>query len=95
MEVFSGFPFLKRITVGMLTIPYSRESDSSSSTFTLPTFIFPLYSYAICATVGASILHGPHQLAQKSTRTGISDFNTSSLKLPFVSVISISSSSFQ
>lgn len=89
IEVFSALPFLKRITVGMLTMPNSLESSSSLSTFTLPTFILPSFSSAISARVGASILHGPHQSAQKSTRTGTTEFKTSDSKLAFVTVTSI------
>jgi hypothetical protein len=36
--------------------------------------------------IGPTILQGPHQAAQKSTNTGLSDFNTTSSK--FASVIS-------
>jgi hypothetical protein len=28
--------------------------------------------------IGPTILQGPHQVAQKSTKTGLSDFNTTS-----------------
>src|SRR5690625_7319870 len=35
--------------------------------------------------------HGPHQVAQKSTRTGTSEFRTSSLKLSSVSVTYLTS----
>ena len=43
---------------------------------------------ALFATVGASIRQGPHQVAQKSTRTGLSDFSTTSSKLFSVTTIS-------
>jgi hypothetical protein len=33
---------------------------------------------------GPTILHGPHQAAQKSTTTGLSDFNTTSSKVASV-----------
>jgi hypothetical protein len=36
---------------------------------------------ASSSTMGAIALHGPHQGAQKSTRTGLSDYNTSDSKL--------------
>jgi hypothetical protein len=34
--------------------------------------------------MGPTILHGPHQAAQKSTNTGCSDFNTTSSKVASV-----------
>ena len=37
--------------------------------------------------MGESILHGPHQVAQKSISTGLSEFITSSLKVAPVKVI--------
>ena len=40
----------------------------------------PAYSEATSSTIGAIILHGPHHSAQKSTSTGLSDFNTSASK---------------
>ena len=76
------------ITVGMLCTPKAAASSGSSSTLTLPTFIFPSYSPAISAIIGASMRHGPHHDAQKSTSTGMSQV-VSSLKLSLVSVISI------
>src|SRR6266581_7651979 len=46
----------------------------------------PLYSVASSSTMGAIARQGPHQVAQKSTRTGLSDFKTSWSK--FASVTS-------
>src|ERR1700693_4375045 len=46
----------------------------------------PLYSVASSSTIGAIARQGPHQVAQKSTRTGLSDFKTSWSK--FASVTS-------
>src|ERR1700710_1927245 len=43
-------------------------------------------SRAISSRTGATILHGPHQVAQKSTRTGFSLFSTSSLKVESVTL---------
>src|SRR5208337_678471 len=51
------------------------------STSILPTFTLPSYSRASSSTIGAMARHGPHQVAQKSTRTGVSDFRTSWSKL--------------
>src|SRR4051812_46575888 len=40
--------------------------------------VIPLCSEAISSSTGATILHGPHQDAQKSTSTGLSLLSTSS-----------------
>src|SRR5438067_828483 len=72
----------------MLTTSYFLVKSAFSSTFTLPTLIFPAYSLEISSTIGDKILHGPHQTAQKSIKTGWFDFNTSWSK--FASVIIIS-----
>ena len=42
---------------------------------------WPAFSAAISSTTGATIRHGPHQGAQKSTSTGTSDSSTSAWKL--------------
>src|SRR5271167_4243261 len=54
------------------------------STSILPTLILPLYSPASSSTIGAIARQGPHQAAQKSSSTGLSDFNTSESKLASV-----------
>src|SRR4030067_434569 len=51
-----------------------------SSVLTLLTSSRPVYSLASFSRVGATIRHGPHQGAQKSTITGIGDFRTVSPK---------------
>src|SRR5882762_9457782 len=56
------------------------------STSILPTFTLPKYSVASSSTMGAIARQGPHQVAQKSTSTGLSDFKTSASK--FASVTS-------
>src|SRR3712207_3436064 len=43
-------------------------------------------SRAISSRTGATILHGPHHSAQKSTRTGLSLLSTSLAKLASVTV---------
>ena len=60
-----------RITnkVGMLAIPKAWASSGCSSTFTLPT-LAPVTSAPISSTMGDTIRHGPHQVAQKSNSTG-------------------------
>src|SRR5579863_10025959 len=47
------------------------------STSSLPTFTLPAYSLATTSIVGAICRQGPHHSAQKSTKTGTSDRNTS------------------
>lgn len=75
----------------MLAIPNCVARAGSSSTFTFPTFKVSDFSAAISSIIGDSILQGPHQVAQKSTSTGLVEFKTSSLKfdsLIFTSIIS-------
>src|SRR5437879_5960036 len=52
----------------------------------LATVILSGCSAAISSSTGATILHGPHQVAQKSTRTGFSLVSTSSAKVLSVTV---------
>src|SRR6267143_6865618 len=70
-------PLLKIPKVGMLITLYLAAVPPLSSTSNFITLSFPAYSFARSSTIGAIILHGPHHVAQKSTRTGIGDFNTS------------------
>src|SRR5690606_10304559 len=65
-------------TVGMLRTPYFDAKSWLASTSTFPTTAFPSKSVANSSIVGPNILHGPHHSAQKSTTTGLSDFNTTS-----------------
>src|SRR5208282_3566962 len=58
--------------------------EGLSSVFIFPILIFPRYSVANASTVGVIALQGPHQGAQKSTRTGTSEFSTSLSKEPSV-----------
>src|SRR5690606_9573145 len=71
-------PFWKINTVGMLRTPYCDAKSWFASTSTLPTTTFPSKSLDNSSIVGPNILHGPHHSAQKSTTTGLSDFNTTS-----------------
>src|SRR2546428_691099 len=48
-----------------------------ASTSSLAIFTFSPCSLAISSSTGATIRQGPHQAAQKSTRTGVSDLMTS------------------
>src|SRR5215471_5541735 len=68
------------------------------STSILPILILSLYSAASSSTIGAIARQGPHHVAQKSTRTGLSDFNTSWSKfasvtstIPLPAIVSFSS----
>src|SRR5580698_8130939 len=63
----------------MLVAPFS-------STFSLPTFTRPAYASAIASTVGVIMRQGPHHSAQKSTRTGASEFRTSLSQVASVNV---------
>src|SRR5512139_3362097 len=62
--------------VGMPCTPYFIAHSGFSSVFTFATSTLPAFSLAIFSNAGATILHGPHQGAQKSTITGTVDFNT-------------------
>src|SRR5215471_1629531 len=57
--------------------PYRIGVALLRSTSILPIFTLPAYSLASSSTMGAIARHGPHQAAQKSTKTGVSDFKTS------------------
>src|SRR3954451_19718466 len=54
--------------------------------FSLAIVSLSLCSAAISSSTGATILHGPHHSAQKSTRTGLSLPSTSLAKLASVTV---------
>ena len=60
------------------------------STSILHTFSFPAYSIEISLRSGATILHGPHQGAQKSISVGTSLSKTSVSKLVSVTFIGLS-----
>src|SRR6476661_7606386 len=55
--------------------------------FTLAMVIFSAFSTAISSSTGATILHGPHHSAQKSTRTGLSLPRTSVSNVASVTVL--------
>src|SRR4051794_10319915 len=67
-------------------MPYSAVSPCCSSMLTLAIFTRPSYSSASSPRIGAIILHGPHHSAQKSTRTGVGDWITSTAKFSCVNV---------
>src|SRR5215208_6477551 len=80
-------PGSKNAIVGMLETPKWPASAVSASTSTFATFTEPSYSAAIWSITGATCLHGPHHAAQKSTKTGTSEFKTSSSKVSTVTAI--------
>lgn len=65
-------PFLKRIIVGMLRIPYWVVMSGFSSVLSLKHFSLPSQSFEILLITGWIIRHGPHHVAQNTTRTGVS-----------------------
>ena len=66
---------------GIPLIEYFFAVSKDFSTLTFTNFTLPAYSSAISSTIGPSYLQGPHQVAQKSTTTGVSAFKTSPSKL--------------
>src|SRR5688572_9857938 len=74
----------------MPRMPYLAGLSIFSSTLILTTLALSRYFSATASTVGASIRQGPHQAAQKSTSTGLSDFRTSFSQ--FISVTSATNS---
>src|SRR5450755_1413238 len=76
----TGSPPLKRMRLGMLDTSYLPAMLGDSSVLSLTTFKRPFMSFATLSTIGPTILHGPHQGAQKSTRTGVADCRTWTLK---------------
>src|SRR5262249_35619481 len=74
-------PFLNRMKVGIEVTMYFIATAEDSSTLILATLIFPTYCVARSSTIGATERQGPHQGAQKSTRTGFSLFKMSPSKL--------------
>jgi len=71
------FPLLNIARVGLPKTLYLEARSLFWSTFTLTNFTLSAYSSAISSTIGATLLHEPHEGAQKSTKTGRFDFSTS------------------
>src|SRR6478735_7959571 len=59
--------------VGMAWISNRRDSPGEVSTSTFTSLTLPARSTASLSSTGLTIRHGPHQAAQKSTRTGTED----------------------
>src|ERR1700757_2805579 len=74
-------PFLNRMKDGMDVTWYFISTAEASSTLILATFSLPTYWFARSSTIGDTDRQGPHQGAQKSTRTGLSLFRMSPSKL--------------
>ena len=73
-------PLTMMARVGMLKTLYFEAISLFSSTFSLTKLILPTYSCAISSIIGAAALHGPHQGAQKSTKTGMFEDSTPSVQ---------------
>ena len=83
------WPLRKSSSVGIAMIWYSDAVWMFSSVLSFTTFSVSERSPAISSTIGATMRHGPHHGAQKSTSTGRSDSMTSAWKL--MSVTSVTS----
>ena len=70
-------PSLNSIRVGTPRTPSLVGVMGLSSISTLAIVNEPASSSEICSSAGPICLQGPHQVAQKSTSTGLSDLRTS------------------
>src|SRR5215211_7106457 len=84
MILSTGWPSLKTTSVGIETTPSLNAYSWLSSILTLTTLTSDSRSPAISDSTGPIALHGPHQGAQKSTTTGLSDLITSDSKVASV-----------
>ena len=66
----ASLPARSRTIVGMLRMPKRAATSGSASVSTFATTTRPERSRAMASSSGATARHGPHQAAQKSTRTG-------------------------
>src|SRR5688500_5950103 len=73
--------------VGMLMMLNACDNTGLASTSTFTTWMVPSYFSASFSISGATIRHGPHHAAQKSTTTGLSLPRTSSWKLASVATL--------
>ena len=64
-------PFLKSFTEGIDMTPNLDACSWLLSVSAFAKMNLPSYSLDIFSRVGFRATHGPHQLAQKSTRTGV------------------------
>jgi len=70
-------PFLKRISVGTDCTWYAMAAAWFLSTSTLMIFTSGPVIFANSLRIGSIILHGPHQVAEKSTSTVLPELMTS------------------
>lgn len=90
MNSSTTWPSLNNLTAGIDITPNFDAASWLSSVEAFAKMNFPSISFAIFSRVGFSIMQGPHQLAQKSTRTGVVfDFSRTSVS-KFESFTSIS-----
>lgn len=71
MNSSTTFPSLKSFTAGIVMTPNLDAASWLSSVIAFARMNLPSYSFAIFSNIGFSSVHGPHQLAQNSTRIGI------------------------
>lgn len=93
LSLFS--PLVNTNTVGMDRIPYLVAMSGLSSVFSFRHRTLPAYCFAISSIIGAIMRHGPHHGAQKSTNTGVSQFNTSSVHVASVTALATAETSMQ
>ena len=74
-------PPAKTANVGIERMPMLAPMPGCASVFTFTTSNSPAASAASFATSGATIWHGPHHGAQKSTSTGSEAVRMSAVKL--------------
>src|ERR1700685_793631 len=89
MTVFATWPWLNTISVGIDMTLNLIAVSLFSSMLSFTTFRASPRSFAISSTTGATIRHGPHHGAQKSTSTGTSDSRTSAWKLVSVTSVTV------
>src|SRR5204863_5339204 len=73
----TGSPLTNTVSVGADSTPYWRTTFGFTSMSRPTIFTLPAISVAISSSTGVTFLQGMHQSAQKSTRTGVSDWSTS------------------
>src|SRR4051812_13996823 len=86
MMLFTGLPPWNTVMVGVDMTWESRAICGFSSMLSFAIVSLSRCSAAISSSTGATILHGPHHSAQKSTSTGLSLPRTSLAKLASVTV---------
>src|SRR5665213_2151475 len=80
----TAWPPLKRMRHGIPEMPYCPAIEGFSSVFIFTKLTRSPSWPATFSTTGESMRHGPHQGAQKSTRTGLSEPSTAVGKVLWV-----------